>query len=55
MRREDRKRSFTDKHGRACAYILIKEADGDKDVEDIDCDFPPSSVSTPSPSPSPMN
>jgi hypothetical protein len=41
-------RSFTDQHGRACAYVLVndkaEEDDtvGDLDAWNIDCDFPPS-------------
>ena len=41
-------RSFTDKHGRACTYVVVKEWDGGKDVGNISCEYPP----TPSPVPS---
>ncbi|MEV5827506.1 hypothetical protein AB0L25_18220 [Spirillospora sp. NPDC052242] len=47
------KQSFTDENGRACAYVLIEESDGDKEVGDIDCDFPPGHVPSTSPTPSP--
>ncbi|WP_034519385.1 hypothetical protein [Actinomadura rifamycini] len=43
------RQSFTDEHGRACAYVLIEEPGGDKDVGDIDCDFPPGHVPSPAP------
>jgi hypothetical protein len=45
-------RSFTDKHGRACTYVLVEEWDGDKDVGNISCEYPPSPApTTPRPSP----
>ncbi|MEW2353650.1 hypothetical protein [Spirillospora sp. NPDC029432] len=42
-------RSFTDKHGRACTYVLVKDWERDErgrtlpelDAENIDCDAPP--------------
>ncbi|OLT10374.1 hypothetical protein BJF79_26075 [Actinomadura sp. CNU-125] len=46
-----REHSFTDENGRACAYVLIEEADGGKEAEDLDCDFPPTAVPSPSASP----
>ncbi|MBE1534678.1 hypothetical protein [Actinomadura algeriensis] len=48
-----KKQSFTDENGRACAYVLIEESDGDKEVGDIDCDFPPGHVPSAPPSPTP--
>ncbi|QFG25326.1 hypothetical protein [Actinomadura sp. WMMB 499] len=47
------RQSFTDENGRACAYVLIEEPDGGKEVGDIDCDFPPGHVPSTSPSPTP--
>ncbi|WP_119730273.1 hypothetical protein [Thermomonospora amylolytica] len=47
------RRSFVDRHGRICTYVLITESEGDEadwDVSDLECDFPPP---TPAPSPSP--
>jgi hypothetical protein len=36
-------KSFTDRHGRACTYVLVKEAaEDDFDAGNIDCDYPPS-------------
>ncbi|RAY13052.1 hypothetical protein DPM19_21345 [Actinomadura craniellae] len=49
-------RSFTDRHGRVCTYVMVEDWEGDKDVGNISCEFPrspaPSPPSTPSPSPS---
>ncbi|MFV2178388.1 hypothetical protein ACFHW2_08550 [Actinomadura sp. LOL_016] len=47
------KQSFTDENGRACAYVLVEESDGDKEVGDIDCDYPPGHVPSTSPTPAP--
>jgi hypothetical protein len=40
-------RSFTDKHGRVCTYVMVKEANGGKDVQNLSCEYP----RTPPPSP----
>ncbi|GAA3240594.1 hypothetical protein [Actinocorallia longicatena] len=45
-------RSFIDRHGRVCTYVMVEEWDGDRDVGNISCEFPPASWS-PSPSATP--
>jgi hypothetical protein len=39
-------KSFTDKHGRVCTYVMIKEKYGNRDVGNISCEYPPSPVPT---------
>ncbi|MFF5258737.1 hypothetical protein ACFY4C_07310 [Actinomadura viridis] len=47
-------KSFTDKHGRACTYVMVEGRNGDKDVANLSCEYPPSpSPSGPAPSSSP--
>lgn len=46
----EERRSFVDRNGRICSYVLVTESDDeevDLDVSDLDCDFP-----TPAASPS---
>ncbi|MEW2353651.1 hypothetical protein [Spirillospora sp. NPDC029432] len=46
-------KSFTDKHGRACTYVMVEGRNGDKDVANLSCEYPPTPApSSPSPSPS---
>ncbi|MDT0442515.1 MULTISPECIES: hypothetical protein [unclassified Streptomyces] len=34
--------TFTDEHGRACtAAVVIDSEDGDREVQSLDCDYPP--------------
>ncbi|MCP9951263.1 hypothetical protein [Actinomadura madurae] len=40
-------KSFTDRNGRACTYVVVNEVEDegseyDYDVHNIDCDYPPS-------------
>ncbi|MFF5258738.1 hypothetical protein ACFY4C_07315 [Actinomadura viridis] len=47
-------RSFTDRHGRACTYVLVQDWEYDDegravrevDAENIDCDYPPERPAT---------
>ncbi|MEO5874808.1 MAG: hypothetical protein ABIS86_14210 [Streptosporangiaceae bacterium] len=43
-------RSFTDRYGRVCTYVLVKEWDGGKDVGNISCEYPRVTPSPPTPS-----
>ncbi|WP_433328011.1 hypothetical protein [Spirillospora sp. CA-294931] len=38
-------RSFVDQHGRVCAYVMVEEQGGGKDVGNISCEYPPSRTS----------
>ncbi|WP_433328013.1 hypothetical protein [Spirillospora sp. CA-294931] len=45
-------RSFTDRHGRACTYVIVEEPGDDNegvdlDAANIDCDPPPSGAGNP--------
>ncbi|MDT0346393.1 hypothetical protein [Streptomyces litchfieldiae] len=34
--------TFTDEHGRACtAAVVVDSEDGDREVQSLDCDYPP--------------
>ncbi|MEO3827966.1 hypothetical protein [Actinomadura sp. B10D3] len=40
-------KSFTDRNGRACTYVVVRDVEDegtedDYDVHNIDCDYPPS-------------
>jgi major membrane immunogen (membrane-anchored lipoprotein) len=42
--------TFTDEHGRVCtAAVVVDSEDGDREVQSLDCDYPPEGV-TPGPS-----
>ncbi|MFE4665131.1 hypothetical protein ACFRI7_25790 [Streptomyces sp. NPDC056716] len=33
--------TWTDEHGRACTGVAVVDADGDREISAIDCDYPP--------------
>ncbi|MET8827840.1 hypothetical protein ABZX40_19345 [Streptomyces sp. NPDC004610] len=41
--------TWTDEHGRACTGVAVVDADGDREISSIDCEYPPAGR-TPGPS-----